>query len=70
VYFGDTVTCTVEITAVDGRGRAEARASYVNQAGVEVARAQLLGRVPITAAERAALAAMAPEPHAAVVAVR
>lgn len=46
VYFGDTITCRLVITEVDGRGRARAKASLTNQRGEEVARASISGRLP------------------------
>ena len=61
VFFGDTVTCTVEIMSIDDRGRAEAQATYVNQDGIEVARSSMTGRLPASAAEKAALEAMLAE---------
>jgi 3-hydroxybutyryl-CoA dehydratase len=46
VYFGDTITCTVKITSVDGKGRAGAEASYSNQKGMVVMTADMFGILP------------------------
>jgi acyl dehydratase len=60
VYFGDTVTCKLTITAVDARNRARAVAAYHNQAGVVVLEADLEGIVP-AAPEQDVLKAMVVE---------
>ncbi|HNU92960.1 MAG TPA: MaoC family dehydratase [Spirochaetota bacterium] len=45
VYFGDTITCTLMITDVDGKNRARAIAEYVNQDGEKVIEGSLTGRL-------------------------
>ncbi len=57
VYFGDTITCRLVITEVDGRGRARAEAVYHNQHGQLVQEAELLGYLP-SGRERRLLTAM------------
>jgi hypothetical protein len=47
VYFGDTVRCTLTITKIDGKGRAEAEALFTNQDGAQVGHANLSGRLPL-----------------------
>ncbi|MBW1711965.1 MAG: acyl dehydratase, partial [Deltaproteobacteria bacterium] len=56
-YFGDTVTCTVTITSLDHRSRAEAKADFVNQDGVKVLEASMTGYLP-GAPEKKVLAQM------------
>jgi len=51
VYFGDTITCTITITKIEKSGRAEAEALFINQAGEQVCRSFLAGRLP-TSGER------------------
>jgi len=46
VYAGDTVSCTLEITSIDSRGRARASATLVNQNGGIVVEAEIGGIVP------------------------
>jgi acyl dehydratase len=46
VYFGDTVTCRLEITALDPQGKAQARARMTNQQGQLVVEANLGGFLP------------------------
>lgn len=46
VYFGDTITCTVSITDIDGNNRARANATFVNQDGITVMKARLDGLLP------------------------
>ncbi len=46
VYIGDTVTCSVTISALNPKGLAEAKAVCRNQEGVIVVEAFLLGYVP------------------------
>jgi acyl dehydratase len=46
VYFGDTIECTLTITAVDTDGKAHASARYCNQSGEEVLAADLYGILP------------------------
>jgi acyl dehydratase len=46
VFFGDTVTCTLTITAIDSEGRALARAQFKNQQGTMVLEAELGGILP------------------------
>ena len=46
VYVGDTVTCTLRITAIDQNGRAKASAIFVNQDGLAVIEAEIHGIVP------------------------
>lgn len=47
VYFGDSVTCTLTITALGERGHGEAEAEFVDQRGQLVATASLAGRAPV-----------------------
>ncbi|MGD8564149.1 MAG: MaoC family dehydratase [Desulfarculaceae bacterium] len=46
VYFGDTVTCRLKITALDPQGKAQARARMTNQQGQVVVEANLGGFLP------------------------
>jgi acyl dehydratase len=46
VYAGETVTCTLVITAIDPQGRAQASATLVKTDGVTVLEAELGGIVP------------------------
>jgi 3-hydroxybutyryl-CoA dehydratase len=46
VYVGETITCTLEITEIDPRGRATAAATFVNQEGTTVLEAEIKGIVP------------------------
>lgn len=46
VYFGDTIECTLTITAVDADGKAHASVRYCNQNGEEVLSADLYGILP------------------------
>ncbi|MDR3629640.1 MAG: MaoC family dehydratase [Desulfocapsaceae bacterium] len=46
VYFGDTVRCDFTITAVDERGRAEAKVVFLNGDGQAVSEAVLTGILP------------------------
>ena len=46
VYFNDTVTCRVTLTAVDAQRRATAEAVYTNQHGDVVLEAELFGVLP------------------------
>ena len=46
VYFGDTITCRLTITQIDGRNRAVAAARYQNQDGATVLEADLEGILP------------------------
>jgi 3-hydroxybutyryl-CoA dehydratase len=46
VFFGDTVTCRLTITAIDPDHRARAEATYVNQDGVLVLQGILEGILP------------------------
>jgi 3-hydroxybutyryl-CoA dehydratase len=46
VYVGDTVTCTMVITAIEQNGRAKASATIVKQDGVTVIEAEIGGIVP------------------------
>lgn len=46
VYFGDTVKCSLTITAVDSANRAEAEAVFYNQHGVCVLQAVITGIIP------------------------
>jgi acyl dehydratase len=59
-YPGDTLTCTLTITAIDDRSRAHAAAAVVNQDGVTVIEAELWGVVP-TGEARGVLRAMLDE---------
>jgi acyl dehydratase len=47
VYFGDTISCTLTITAIEANGRAEAEARFTNQADELVCSANLTGRLPL-----------------------
>jgi len=60
VYFGDTIECTLTITAIDERRRARAEAIYRNQDGTIVLEADLGGIVP-GPMEREVLKAMVAE---------
>jgi len=60
VYFGDTIECTLTITAIDGHNRARAEAIYRNQDGTIVLEADLGGIVP-GPPEREVLKAMVAE---------
>ena len=46
VFFGDTITCRLEITDLDERGRAMAEAEFFNQRGEKVLEAGLGGYLP------------------------
>jgi acyl dehydratase len=46
VFVGDTVTCEMTIVEVDPRGRSSAKATFTNQRGEVVMRAQLNGLLP------------------------
>ena len=46
VYFGDTIECTLTVTAIDADGRARASAIYRNQHGQEVLSGDLYGILP------------------------
>ena len=46
VYFGDTVTCSFTVTAINEQGKAKGEAIYINQNGVVVLEAVLTGIVP------------------------
>ena len=46
VYFGDTITCSMEITKIEKYNRAEAEAIFKNQDGVTVLEAFLGGILP------------------------
>ena len=46
VYFGDTITCQLVITAIDKKNRAKAAARYQNQDGMIVLEADLEGILP------------------------
>ena len=52
VYVGDTVTCTLVITAIDQNGRAQASATLVKQDGLTVIEAEISGIVPGDAERR------------------
>jgi 3-hydroxybutyryl-CoA dehydratase len=52
VYVGETVTCTLEITAIDQNGRAKASATIVKQDGDTVIEAEISGIVPGDKARR------------------
>jgi acyl dehydratase len=47
VYFGDTITCTITITKIEGSGRSEAEAILTNEANEQVCYAHLTGRLPL-----------------------
>lgn len=57
VYIGDTVTCELTITRVDEKGRAWAKALFMNQRGELVMEAELSGLLP-SEDERAVLRQM------------
>ncbi len=46
VYFDDTITCTLTVKEVDGRGRSKSRAVYTNQHEETVLEAELFGVIP------------------------
>lgn len=56
-YFGDTITCRVTVLSIDERGRAQAKAEFLNQHGEQVISAELGGVLP-NEAERGILADM------------
>jgi acyl-CoA thioesterase FadM len=60
VYFGDTITCQLVITAIDKKNRAIAAARYQNQDGMIVLEADLEGILPETS-DREILSAMVQE---------
>jgi 3-hydroxybutyryl-CoA dehydratase len=60
VYVGETITCTLVITAIDQDGRAKASATLVKQDGVMVIEAEISGIVP-GGAERKVLREMLSE---------
>ena len=60
VYFGDTITCQLVITAIDKKNRAKAIARYQNQDGMIVLEADLEGILP-GASDREILSAMVQE---------
>ena len=60
VFPGDTISCTIEITSIDLRGRALARATLLNQDGATVVEAEIGGIVP-GSEERQVLRAMLSE---------
>jgi 3-hydroxybutyryl-CoA dehydratase len=60
VYFGDTITCLLVITAIDKKNRARAAARYQNQDGMIVLEADLEGILP-EASDREILSAMVQE---------
>jgi 3-hydroxybutyryl-CoA dehydratase len=60
VFFGDTITCTFTITAIDEGNRAKAKAVYENQDGMIVLKAELNGILP-SEQERHILNAMVAE---------
>jgi len=60
VYFNDTIRCTVTITKIDERMRAEAEAIFTNQEHAQVGHAYLTGRLP-TVSERDILQQMLSE---------
>ena len=64
VYFGETITCGVELTRVDKDGRAEAEAEFVNSRGQLKAKVHMTGRLPLEG-ERALLSEMVAQgdPH-------
>jgi acyl dehydratase len=49
VYFGDTITCRLEIKTIEPSGRATAEAAFLNQEGEQVCYAALSGIVPVAA---------------------
>ena len=60
VYFGDTITCKIQITKIEASGRAEAEAELSNQSAELICRAYLTGRIPMTP-EKAVLEEMVAE---------
>lgn len=60
VYIGETITCTLTITAIDDRGRARAEALCTNNDNLTVLEGLLTGIVPGTK-ERQVLKAMVAE---------
>ena len=46
VYFDDTITCTLTVKEVDGRGRSKSHAVYTNQHEETVLEAELFGVIP------------------------
>jgi acyl dehydratase len=60
VYVGETVTCTLVITAIDQKNRAKASATLVKENGATAIEAELSGIVP-GEAERAVLRQMLSE---------
>jgi acyl dehydratase len=46
VYFGDTITCTLNIDEMDERGRVKCTALFVNQKGETVIEGELFGTLP------------------------
>jgi 3-hydroxybutyryl-CoA dehydratase len=47
VHYNDTITCTLTITRMDEKGKAAAKAEFVNQHGVLVMQAELFGIIPM-----------------------
>jgi 3-hydroxybutyryl-CoA dehydratase len=47
VYYDDTISCTLTITRMDEKGKAAAKAEFVNQHGVLVMQAELFGNIPV-----------------------
>ncbi len=47
VYFEDTIQCSMTLTKLDPRGRAEAEAIFTNQNHEKIGHAQLFGRLPL-----------------------
>ncbi len=47
VYFQDTIRCTITLTKLGAKGRAEAEAVFTNQNGDEVGKAHMTGRLPL-----------------------
>jgi acyl dehydratase len=60
VYFGETITCEIEIREINGRNSATAEAVFTNSNGVEVLHASLTGYVP-GSAEKEVLSKMLAE---------
>jgi len=60
VYFEDTITCHFTIASTDEKGRAKARAIYINQDGKVVIEASISGRLP-NAKERRIMSQMVAE---------
>jgi acyl dehydratase len=60
VYFEDTIQCRVIITKIEPGSRAEAEAVFTNQAGQDVGKAWMSGRLPLEK-EKQILAAMVTE---------